>query len=228
VLLLNLWDTVKPNVIQLHNPLRKDRAALTKTWTKPYGIKLPTFPAIMRPNGVEGCLLSHAAIASKLTAPYIVLEDDAVPTDAANVSTELITSIQQCMANNVYDIIYLGGMPLDSATTRFPGIYEGPCLTTYAMIVGPRAASFLRTLTFTGTPVDVELSKAQLKFAFVDPPLFRQAITPSEIGKSSFTKSLFFAQLLGFATPWWRYLVIHKYASFFCLLVFIIVVIRIV
>jgi hypothetical protein len=228
MLLLNLWESVKPNIIQIHNPLRKDRAALTQTWTRPYGIKLPMFSAIMRPNGVEGCLLSHSAVASKLVAPYIVLEDDAVPTEAANVSTEVMTSVKQCMQDSTYDIIYLGGMPLDSKRTRLPGIYEGPCLTTYAMIVGPKAAQFLRDLTFTGTPVDVELSRAKFKFAFVDPPLFRQAITPSEIGKSNFTKSLFFAQLLGFATPWWRFLVINKYATFFSLLVIVVIILRIV
>ena len=228
MLLLNLWEAIKPNVIQIHNPLRKDRAALTQTWTRPYGVKLPILPAIMKPNGVEGCLLSHCAVASSLSAPYIVLEDDAVPTEAANTSTELVASIQQCMRSSEYDIIYLGGMPLDSNRTRFPGIYEGPCLTTYAMVVGPRAAQFLRDLIFRGRPVDVELSRANLKFAFVDPPLFRQAITPSEIGKSSFTKSLLFAQLLGFATPWWRFLVINKYAVFFCLLVLLVVTLRLV
>ena len=64
----------------------------------------------MRENGAEGCLLSHAQVASRLTAPYVVLEDDAVPTEAANTATEVVTAVQKCITDDLYDIIYLGGV----------------------------------------------------------------------------------------------------------------------
>jgi GR25 family glycosyltransferase involved in LPS biosynthesis len=163
----------------------------------------------MRENGAEGCLLSHAGVASQLKAPYVVLEDDAVPTEAANSATEVVAAVHACIKENLYDIIYLGGLPLDSKATSLPGIYEGKCWTTYAMIVGPRAAQFLRTASYNGVPIDVQLARQNLKSAFVDPPLFRQAITHSEIGKSAFTKSVLFAHVLGYATPVWRWTIIH-------------------
>ncbi len=210
VLLSSIWERVKYRTVQLHNPLRKDREALTLTWTRPYGIKLPTFNAIMRPNGAEGCFLSHVAIAQTLEAPYVVLEDDAVPTEAANTATELVSNLRTCLEAGNYDVIYLGGMPLVSKRTSFQGIHEGSCLTTYAMIVGPRAAHALKKLVYQGIPVDVVLSKLPLTFAFVDPPLFRQAITRSEIGKSAFTRGELFANVLGLATPCWRFFVIQQ------------------
>ena len=154
--------------------------------------------------------MSHAAVASQLRAPYVVLEDDAVPTAAANTATEVVTAVQQCIKEDLYDIIYLGGLPLDSTSTDLPGIYKGQCWTTYAMIVGPRAAEFLRHATYDGVPIDVQLARQNLRAAFVDPPLFRQAITVSEIGKSAFTKSVLFSHLLGYATPVWRWTVIHQ------------------
>lgn len=209
MLLGTVWEKVKHNTIQLHNPLRKDREALTLTWTRPYGIKLPTFDAIMRPNGVEGCFLSHKSIAHR-EAPYVVLEDDAVPTEAANTATELISNLRICMDSGKYDILYLGGLPLTSKRTALKGIHEGACLTTYAMIVGPRAAKAMRALEFSGVPIDVVLSKLPLQFAFVDPPLFRQAITRSEIGKSDFTRGELFANLLGLTTPCWRFFIIQQ------------------
>ncbi len=183
---------------------------MTLTWTKPYGIKLPTFNAIMLPNGAEGCFLSHRGIAGKLKAPYVVLEDDAVPTEAANTATEVISNLRTCMEAGTYDIIYMGGLPLSSKRTAFQGIHEGACLTTYAMIIGPRAAKTIQSLVYSGTPIDVVLSKLPFKFAFVDPPLFRQAITRSEIGKSSFTRGVLFANILGIATPWWRFLIVQQ------------------
>ena len=163
----------------------------------------------MRENGAEGCLLSHAQVASRLTAPYVVLEDDAVPTESANTATEVVTAVQKCITDDLYDIIYLGGLPLESSSTDLPGIYKGQCWTTYAMIVGPRAAAFLRKATYNGVPIDVQLARQNLRSAFVDPPLFRQAITYSEIGKSTFTKSVLFSHILGYATPVWRWTIIN-------------------
>jgi hypothetical protein len=162
----------------------------------------------MRADGAEGCLLSHSKVAQLYEAPYVVLEDDAVPTAEANYSTELVASVNQILKQK-YDLIYLGGLPVQASSTKYSGIYEGQCWTTYAMIVGPRAAAYLKTVRYTGIPIDVLLARQSFKCAIVDPQLFRQAITPSEIGKSRFTKSLFFSHVLHFIGPYWRYLVFH-------------------
>jgi hypothetical protein len=213
--------------VQIHNPERKDRAALTETWTVPYGIKLPTFSAIMKPNGAEGCLLSHAAVAKKLNAPYIVLEDDAVPTEAANSSTEVVAALGEIMRSQKYDLIYLGGLPLLGAKkTEYSGIYEGQCWTTYAMVVGPVAANFLRSVQYDGTPIDVVLARQGFTSAFLDPPLFRQALTPSQIGKSAFTKGLLWAKILNTATPWWRWVAIHSDTLVWVLVLFAIILVQ--
>jgi len=209
MLLSTVWENVKSRTIQIHNPKRKDRAALTRTWTHPYGIKLKTFEAILRPDGAEGCLLSHSKVAQLYEAPYVVLEDDAVPTAEANHATELIASLNEIMKQK-FDIIYLGGLPIQASSTSFPGIYTGQCWTTYAMIVGPRAAAFLKTVRYENIPIDVLLARQQFNCAIVDPPLFRQAITPSDIGKSRFTKSLFFSHALAMVGPWWRFAVLRS------------------
>ena len=206
MLLSTVWEHVKSRTVQIHNAKRKDRATLTRTWTHPFGIKLKKFDAIMRPDGAEGCLMSHSKVAQLNEAPYVVLEDDAVPTSEANYSTELVASLNEIFTQK-YDIIYLGGLPIQASSTRFPGIYEGQCWTTYAMIVGPRAAHYLKHVRYTGTPIDVLLAQQNFKCAIVDPPLFRQAITPSEIGKSKLKKSLFFSHILGCVGPWWRFAV---------------------
>lgn len=209
MLLSTVWEHVKSRTIQIHNPKRKDRATLTRTWTHPYGIKLKTFDAILRPDGAEGCLLSHSKVAQLYEAPYVVLEDDAVPTAEANHATELIASLHDVMKQK-FDIIYLGGLPIQASTTSLPGIYTGQCWTTYAMIVGPRAAAFLKTVKYENIPIDVLLARQSFNCAIVDPPLFRQAITPSDIGKSRFTKSLFFSRSLAAVGPWWRFAVLQS------------------
>lgn len=209
MLLSTVWEHVKSRTVQIHNPLRKDRATLTRAWTHPFGIKLKQFDAIMRPDGAEGCLLSHSKVAQLYEAPYVVLEDDAVPTNEANYSTELIASLQEIMKQK-FDIIYLGGLPIQASSTSFPGIYTGQCWTTYAMIVGPKAAQYLKTLRYENVPVDVLLARQSFNCAIVDPPLFRQAITPSEIGKSRFTKSLFFSHALASVGPVWRFAVLKS------------------
>ena len=219
MLLSTVWDHVKSRTVQIHNPLRKDRAVLTRTWTHPFGIKLKTFEAVMRADGAEGCLLSHSKVAQLYEAPYVVLEDDAVPTSEANYSTELVASLNQILKHN-YDIIYLGGLPIQAVETKYTGIYEGQCWTTYAMIVGPRASLYLKTVKYEGTPIDVLLARQGFKCAIVDPQLFRQAITPSEIGKSRFTKSLVFSHILNVIGPLWRFSVL----KFTYLMIYILVV----
>jgi hypothetical protein len=78
------------------------------------------------------------------------------------------------------------------------------------MYVGPKAKHLISKLKFTGIPIDVVLSKLELRGAYVHPPLFRQANTPSDIGKSTFTRGKLFASLLEFAAPWWRWGVVYQ------------------
>ena len=200
--------------MQIHDPKRKDRNALTKTWTRPFGISLEVFPAIMNSNGAKGCFQSHVALASQINSPhYFVLEDDAVPTQDAHTNIELIAELEQCIQQDKYDIIWLGGLPTPNTNFfRFKtsGLIDGMCLTTYAMYVGPKAKKLLSRLEYAGVPIDVVLSKSKLKGAYANPPLFRQACTPSDIGKSEFTRGKLFAFLLEKCTPLWRFGVVYQ------------------
>jgi len=200
-------------VIQLHDLKRTDREALTKTWTSPYGISLATFPAIMNSeNGAKGCFDSHVAIAS-LNPSYFVLEDDAVPTPEASTEVELFTELNNAIKAQTYDLIWLGGLPMpDTTFKRFKtsGLLEGKCLTTYAMYVGPRAKQFIQQQKYSGNPIDVVLAESNLRTAFAHPPLFRQACTPSDIGKSEFTRGKLFASLLHGVGPIWRWSIIYQ------------------
>jgi len=207
-----LFDEVGGRVLQIHSSKRKDRDAMTRIWTGAHHVVLPTFEAIMRPNGAEGCVLSHKGVASQLQAPYLVLEDDALPTLAMH-DTQHVFHVLQAIQSNSFDILYLGGLPAASRVmkTSFPGILEGRCGATYAMIVFPRAAEFLKSCEFEGVPVDVQLVRAKaLRMAFVHPPLFVMAATQSDIGKNEFNKSRAFADLLARITPAWRWIVVWQ------------------
>lgn len=229
ILFSNLWRQSKKNVVQIHDSKRKDREALTRTWTRPYGISLEHFPAIMNAeNGARGCFDSHVTLARSINIQhpyYFVLEDDAVPTAEANSNVEVLTELENVIANNVYDLIWLGGLPMlqkPFSLFKTHGILPGKCLTTYAMWIGPKAKNFIASLEYTGKPIDVVLSQAhELNTAFVNPALFRQACTPSDIGKSSFTRGKFFAVLLEMCTPVWRNVVIYQNYLTLFLLIFI-------
>jgi hypothetical protein len=66
-------------------------------------------------------------------------------------------------------------------------------------------------LVYDGRPIDVVLSEAyHLRTAYTNPPLFRQACTPSDIGKSEFTRGKVFAKLLEAVGPLWRYAVVYQ------------------
>jgi len=219
ILFSNIWKASKKNVVQIHDANRKDREALTRTWTRPYGISLETFPAIMnKENGARGCFDSHVTLSKsrhiEKHPSYFVLEDDAVPTAEAHYNVELLTELESAITNNNYDLIWLGGLPLFQkpfSSFQTHGLLEGKCLTTYAMWIGPKARKYLASLEYTGKPIDVVLSQAhELRTAYVNPPLFRQACTPSDIGKSSFTRGKLFAMLLELSGPIWRNIVIYQ------------------
>lgn len=212
-------------MVQIHDAKRTDREALTKTWTRPFGISLEHFPAIMNSeNGAKGCFDSHVTLAKSINSQhpyYFVLEDDAVPTAEAHTNVELLTELENAIANNTYDLIWLGGLPMlqkPFGRLRTHGLLQGKCLTTYAMWIGPKARKFIASLEYTGKPIDVVLSQAhELNTGFVNPALFRQACTPSDIGKSSFTRGKVFAVLLELVAPVWRNIVIYQnYWLLFC------------
>lgn len=228
-----MWKSAKKNVFQIHDDARKDRESLTMTWTKPFGISLQHFPAIMnREDGVKGCFDSHVTLAQQMSHKftsedlhYFVLEDDAVPTSDAHFNVELLTELERSIKTQEYDLIWLGGLPLpDFNFNRFQtlGILPGKCLTTYAMFVGPKARHFLSQLKFQEKPIDVILSQTTgLKTAYTNPPLFRQSCTPSDIGKSNFTRGKLFALGLETITPVWRMGVIYQ--NYILCLVFLLV-----
>lgn len=215
-----LWkEASQKNVVQIHDANRKDREALTRTWTHPFGISLQNFPAIMnKENGAKGCFDSHVTLSKSINTEkhpyYFVLEDDAVPTAESHSSVEIITELESAITNNSYDLIWLGGLPFFQkpfASFKTHGLLQGKCLTTYAMWIGPKARKFIASLEYTGKPIDVVLSQAhELRTAYVNPPLFRQACTPSDIGKSSFTRGKVFAEILEFIGPVWRNVVIYQ------------------
>ena len=140
ILFSNLWRQSKKNVVQIHDAKRTDREALTKTWTRPFGISLEHFPAIMNSeNGAKGCFDSHVTLAKSINSQhpyYFVLEDDAVPTAEAHTNVELLTELENAIANNTYDLIWLGGLPmLQKPFGRFRthGLLQGKCLESDAL-----------------------------------------------------------------------------------------------
>lgn len=216
-------------MVQIHSSKRSDRALLTRIWTREHGVHIPTMDAEMRPNGAEGCLLSHRKVASTLHPPYLVLEDDAIPTQAVR-DTEHVFHTLQAIASGDFDLVYLGGLPSWGRvqTTRFQGVVQGPCLATFAMVVFPKAAQFLRSVSFRNVPIDVELVRASnLRVAFVHPPLFVMASTRSDIGKNNFNRSETFARLLSHASPWWRFAIVwQRELAIFLVLIAVLVAVR--
>ena len=221
-----LWDVVQGRVMQIHSSKRKDREAMTRIWTRAHNVTPPQhFEAIMKSPGAEGCLLSHKGVASALEAPYLVLEDDALPTLALH-DTQHLFHVLQAIESQEFDIVYLGGLPAATRVlpTRFPGVLEGRCGATFAMVVFPRAAAKLRTHNFRGVPVDVELVRDKsLRTAFVHPPLFIMAETRSDIGKNEFNKSETFSRLLSRVTPVWRWIVVWQRELFATVLILMVV-----
>jgi hypothetical protein len=207
-----LIAAVGGRVVQIHSSKRIDRERLTRMWTREHRVTIPTFEAVMRANGAEGCVLSHKAVATQLQAPYLVLEDDALPT-AAMRDIQHVVHVLQAVESNEFDIVYLGGLPAATRVlqTAVPGVLEGRCGATFAMVVFPRAAAFLQSMDFDGVPVDVQLVRAKhLRVAFVHPPLFVMAATHSDIGKNEFNKSRVFAEWFARMSPIWRWLVVWQ------------------
>lgn len=223
-----LWDAVDGRVMQIHSSKRTDRRDMTRIWTRAHNVVPPHhFEAIMKSPGAEGCLLSHKGVASALEAPYLVLEDDALPTLALH-DTQHIFHILQAIESQEYDIVYLGGLPAAARVlpTRFPGVLEGRCGATFAMVVLPRGAAKLRTHEFRGVPVDAELVRDKtLRVAFVHPPLFTMAETRSDIGKNAFNKSEAFSRILSRVAPVWRGMVVWQRELFATVLILAVVLV---
>jgi len=208
-----LWDAVQGRVVQIHNSKRADRGLMTRIWTRAHNVSPPYhFEAIMKSPGMEGCLLSHKGVATAQEAPYLVLEDDALPTLALH-DTQHVFHVLKAIESQDFDIVYLGGLPAASRVlpTKFPGVLEGRCGATYAMVVFPRAAAKLRSHSFRGLPVDVELVRdKELRTVFVHPPLFTMAATHSDIGKNEFNKSETFSRILSRVAPAWRWVIVWQ------------------
>ena len=195
-------------VFQIHNSNRKDRQALTHAWSSQY--TLQHVEAIMKFPGHEGCALSHAKVASLQSNPYIVLEDDAYPSVTAYTDPSVLAALQ-----GDEDILYLGGVPWCFPSYKRLHVYNGGCTGTYALLVRNKGIAWMQQFKYTGKPIDVELLHSGLQLAFVHPPLFTHAITPSEVGSSAFTRSLYFAHFLPYATIV-RYVLIWRWQLLFC------------
>jgi GR25 family glycosyltransferase involved in LPS biosynthesis len=221
-----LWDAVGGRVVQIHSSKRTDRRDMIRIWTRAHNVAPPQhFEAIMKSPGMEGCFLSHRGVASAMVAPYLVLEDDALPTLALH-DTQHVFHVLKAIESQDFDIVYLGGLPAAARVlpTKFPGVLEGRCGATFAMVVSPRAAAKLRTHAFQGVPVDVELVRDKsLRTAFVHPPLFIMAETRSDIGKNEFNKSESFSRILSRVAPIWRWTVVWQRELFATVLVFALV-----
>lgn len=215
-------------VVQIHSSKRKDRQLMTSIWTKQHHIQLHHFEAIMKSNGAEGCTESHTQISKLFELPYLVLEDDALPT-LSIFDTQIIYSILKVIQSQEFDILYLGGLPAATRVLQssYYGILEGKCGATYAMIVFPTAIQWLRKHKYKGIPIDVEIVRnKQLRTAFVHPPLFLMAQTNSDIGKNTFNKSELFAKILFRINPIWRFFIVWQKEIFgfvvLCIIFFIV------
>ena len=204
-----------PQIVQIHASKRTDRAALTEVWTTQHGVHIELFEAIMDKDGRKGCALSHSAVARHAT-PYLVLEDDAVPTLHALTDIQGLVDIRDALKS--YDIIYLGGWPLANRSSKFLTLQEGACLCTHAMIVGERAAIWLRNFKFSKTPIDVALARAPLKFAWTRHEWFSQAQSASDVNGSALTKSKIFMASMQLVSTAWRFVMLHRLVCFLAML----------
>ena len=203
-----------PKIIQIHSSKRKDRAQLTEAWTMQHGVHIELFEAILDKDGRKGCALSHSAVAH-LTPPYLVLEDDAVPTIHALTDVQGLVDLR----NAEYDIIYLGGWPLGNRSSKFLSLREGPCLCTHAMIVGEKGAKWLREFKFAGTPIDVALARAPLRFAWTRNEWFSQAESASDVNGSVLTRSKVFTKFMQLVSRCWRFVMLHRLVTVLLLLI---------
>lgn len=178
-------------VFQIHQSARKDREALTRAWSLNY--PLQHVEAVMKFPGHEGCALSHVKAANIQSNTYIVLEDDAYPSEHAYTDPTLFAALE-----GEEDILYLGGNPWCWPSYKRPHVYNGGCTGTYAMLVRNKGIQWMQQFKYKGKPIDVELLHSSLRVAFLHPPLFHHAITASDVGKTAFTRSIQFAHLIPF------------------------------
>ena len=206
---------------RIHSSKRKDRADLFVTWEAIYDVKVQNIEALIHTDGRKGCALSHQLVANTLEPPYIVLEDDAIPTTACFTDVEALRDLQNIKD---FDILYLGGMPaFGHRPSAFPSIRKGKAWTTHALIVFPQGAKWFQDFSFEGTPIDVALARSNLRQGFLKQEWFVQASSISDVNQSAFTKSVFFTENLNVFRSVWRLVVLHQYLAllFFFLFIFL-------
>ena len=209
----SLFSKLDNRVYMIHCEKRRDRRRLVDTWTEAEGVRVNLFPAIIMPDGRQGCAASHKALAQLLKTQnangyHLILEDDAVPRPTAY---ENLAEVYEAMDSNEFDILWLGNLPMPSSqNTRWHSIRRGSAWTTHAILVNQRALDFLATFEWKGTPIDVELAQAPLRGAWVHPEVFAQARGPSNVRSTSFTRMDAFGELMQLYTPLWRKVVYHK------------------
>jgi hypothetical protein len=229
-LLQSLFEALESRVLVVHNAERRDRARAMTLWTEQHGVQVARFDAIMIPNdGRKGCALSHQRVAEFALStkegalkPYLVLEDDAMPTRTA-YQAESMLHLLEAIDSKEFDILYLGGLPLlGHSPTAWSTIRKGSSLQTHAMIVFPAAAQWLSKFQYKGDPIDVELARANLRTGFLHPQLFDQYESHSDIRRAAISQTSFFSRLLvQYITPCWRHVVVHQLS--YALVVFAVV-----
>lgn len=143
-------------------------------------------------TGEYGCWQSHAIVLSKKCDGYmLVLEDD-----LKLVSLESLGRIREVCVDKrgEFDVLYLGGCPMNWMRPVAPGVWEGGVQTTEAYITTPSARAVI-TGEFAANPrlqIDQFLAKESgLRSYFIFPSIFSQREDlPSQIGYSRNLRAL--------------------------------------
>jgi glycosyl transferase family 25 len=148
-------NQIDNNILTKHG-----RSSIIKKKQKTFGISLT--------YGSLGCALSHKIIweeCAKDTKPYLVLEDDAMPSKEFNT---IFTSILNILPSINYDIFYLGynqipgfkKTKVDDVISKPSGLITG----TYGYIVSPNGANKLLSVFPISKQIDSSISDNLSKF----------------------------------------------------------------
>lgn len=238
-LLRQLFDAVDNRVVMIHDPKRADRKALHTLIENQHGVSIPKFQAIMLQDGRQGCALSHKRVAEAFSntghhssMPYLVFEDDILPTIDALSNTQAYADLLQCINSSDFDVLYLGGLPLPLHTsTKYSSIRAGACIQTHAMLVFPKAAQWLAEHKYKGSPIDADLLyaawKGEIKAGFLHPALFEQSNSKSDIRRSTISQTEWFGTLFtNVVSPIWRHAVVNETLYAFLVLLFIVCLLK--
>lgn len=225
-------SAIHDRAVVIHDRKREDRKASLDSWMALHTVQIPLMQAIMnKSDGKRGCFESHKLVASSfadspLQDYYLVLEDDCLPTRNWN-NEELVTSVISVVKEKSVDLLYLGGLPLfGHRTTKHKYVNSGRCLQTHALLVSPRAAKHIKHLFYEKHPIDTVLSQTSiLRSAFVDPPLFAQSDTKSDIRTNVAQAKWFSAGMASWIPTIWRHVVMNEiaYASLASIVILIVV-----